>query len=357
MNMHKGRIILALTGASLLLAQTAHGPNRLAHAAAGIATLQNWYIESTGLWIATGWWNSANAVTVLVDYGRLSGDSRYLPAVANTFDRNEAGGFLNKFYDDEGWWALAWIDAYDWTQDQRYLDMASQIFSNMQGGWDDTCGGGLWWSKDRTYKNAIPNELFLTVAARLAARTGDSAALDWANREWQWFAQSGMINAQGLVNDGLTSACKNNGKTPWTYNQGVILGGLAALYRQTGDAALLDQAHAIAHAAIANLTDSGGILHETCEPKCGADGQQFKGIFARNLRALNAASPRPEYAAFLRANAASIWSHDRGPDNQFGQVWSGPFTVATVATQVSALDALLGAGSLDAAPRKRKPPR
>ena len=38
-----------------------------------------------------------------------------------------------------------------------------------------------------------------------------------------------------LVNDGLTAGCANNGGTTWTYNQGVILGGLAALHELTGD--------------------------------------------------------------------------------------------------------------------------
>jgi predicted alpha-1,6-mannanase (GH76 family) len=62
---------------------------------------------------------------------------------------------LNRFYDDEGWWALAWIDAYDWTQNPDYLNTAQAIFTDMTGGWDDVCGGGIWWSKDRTYTGVV----------------------------------------------------------------------------------------------------------------------------------------------------------------------------------------------------------
>src|ERR1035441_5202204 len=53
----------------------------------------------------------------------------------------------------------------------RYLDAARTIFAHNVAGWDDTCRGGLWWNETKTYKNAITNELFLTLAARLHQRT------------------------------------------------------------------------------------------------------------------------------------------------------------------------------------------
>ena len=87
-------------------------------------------------------------------------------------------GFLNKYYDDEGWWALAWIDAYDLTHEKRYLAMSQSIFDDMAGGWDEACCGGIWWSKDRKYKNEIANELFLSVAAHLANRVAERATFD-----------------------------------------------------------------------------------------------------------------------------------------------------------------------------------
>ena len=318
----------------------------LQHAASGIKTLQTWYDPGTGLWKTTGWWNSANALTVLADYSRLSGSSEYLAAISNTFNVNGASGFLNKYYDDEGWWALAWIAAYDKTADVQYLNMSQRIFSDVSAGWDSICGGGIWWNKDRKYKNAIANELFLSVAANLAARTTgaeQASNLAWAKKEWAWFSASGMINSQNLINDGLNSSCQNNGQTTWSYNQGVILGGLAALSRDTGDQSLSQQAQTIALSAIAHLSDANGILHDVCEPKCGADGVQFKGIFVRNLGAVDSGFPLPQYKAFLETNAKSILTNDRGPDDQFGLVWSGPFLPANAASQTSEIDCLLAA--------------
>lgn len=329
-------------------------PSFLQQAADGIQTLQGeWYNQQTGLWNSTGWWNSANALTVVALYSKFAHSDQYAAVPTKTFALNSGGGFLNNYYDDEGWWALAWIASYDWTGDVDYLNAASRIFSDMTTGWDSVCGGGIWWNKNRNYKNAIANELFLSVAANLASRVTDSQAqavdVSWAQKEWQWFAQSGMINSQSLINDGLNSGCKNNGQTTWTYNQGVILGGLSALAADTHDPSLLSAAQSIAFAAITRLTDSNGILHDPCEPNCSPDGLQFKGIFARNLATLAAANPSPEYVKFLKNNAQSIWANDQGPAFQFGLVWSGPFEFPSngnAGIQTSAIDALLAAAEV-----------
>ncbi len=347
----------------------ASSPDSVKRAELAAQALQTWYVPRTGLYQGTGWWNAANALTTIIDLMRVDGSREYVTTVANTFtnaqavlpkaeqvgllhDMTGAPGFLNTYYDDEGWWALAWINAYDLLQEPRYLAMAESIFADMANGWDLTCGGGIWWSKDRTYKNAIANELFFSVAAHLAQRAQPPAArhsyADWAAKEWSWFQRSGMINSDSLVNDGLnidkaSGICRNNGRTLWTYNQGVIVGALAEDSKTAHDPALLATAQHIADAALEHFGSNGGVLHESCEPNCGGDGVQFKGIFVRNLKALDASAPQPRYQSFLSTNAQAIWSSDRGPGYQLGLVWSGPFSSASAATQSSALDALVAA--------------
>lgn len=332
--------------------------SQLQRAASGIEALQGWYDPTSGLYKTTGWWNSANALTVLIDYARVSKLPQYDAVLANTFSAAQKTnpGFLNNYYDDEGWWALAWIDGYDLTGDPRYLTMAEAIFADMTGAWDDTCGGGIWWSKDRKYKNAIANELFFSVAAHLANRAPVTSPgyLDWANKEWKWFAQSGMINSRNLINDGLGlprgqtegNVCGNNGGKIWSYNQGVILGGLVELSKLNPDPSLLQTARKIASAAMTSLVDSHGLMTDSCEPHCGADGVQFKGIFVRNLVALDGVDPQQAYKVFIDANSDSIWTRSQGPDFQFGESWSGPFTAGNAGSQSSALDALIAAAAL-----------
>jgi len=191
----------------------------------------------------------------------------------------------------------------------------------------------------------------LFVAVRLHQRTpGDGALpgsyLYWAKQQWAWFKRSGLINAKNLINDGLDSACKNNGQTTWTYNQGVILGGLVDLYHSTRDPALLLQAEAIADAALRNLAPKG-ILREPCEPlDCGMDGLQFKGIFIRNLSYLYQTTRKPAYKEFILKNADLIWARNRNGDNQFGLSWTGPFDQADAVRQSSAMDAINAALAL-----------
>ncbi|MGO8961710.1 MAG: glycoside hydrolase family 76 protein [Streptosporangiaceae bacterium] len=333
-------------------------PDYSAYAAAGAAVLQRWYCRLTGRWRTTGWWNAANALTAVIDYTQRTGERSHAWAVHWTFRvaRWRHSHFVDRFFDDNGWWALAWIRAYDLTGEARYLDAARRIFDNMVTAWDDTCDGGLWWNQDRKYKNAITNELFLTVAARLQLRSPgrDGNYRDWALRAWHWFGASGMIGHNGLVNDGLTADCQNNGKPTYTYNQGVILGGLADLYEITGENALLRQGESIADAALGELSSPPsakrpGILAEPGEADMvgrHGDGSQFKGIFVRNLCDFYRHSRRTEYRDYILRNAGSIWENSRNADNQFGLCWAGPFDTADASRQSSGLDALNAAVAL-----------
>lgn len=307
-----------------------------------MAVLQRWYDPARGRWRTAGWWNAANALTTTVAYTARSGDDRYWWIVERTHARHRRGGFRNAFFDDEGWWALAWAAAFELAGEARYLATAEALFADMAGGWDGVCGGGMWWTRKREYKNAITSELFLALAARLHLLTGRESYLVWARRAWRWFAGSGLVNERHLVNDGLTAGCANNGGVTWSYNQGVILGGLCDLARASGDRSLLVPAEAIAGAALRFLTDEQGILREPDEPP-GYEGDrtQFKGIFVRNLAALWRATGNPAYRAAIERNAGSLWARARSGACELGFRWAGPFDRADASRQGSALDALV----------------
>jgi len=312
------------------------------------AILQKWYNQSVGVYDTTGWWQSANALNAVIDYTRRSKDTQYAWIISNSFtmagptQNIPRGTFLTGSYDDEAWWALAWINAYDYTQQLQYLNMGITIFNHIAASWDNTCNGGVWWSDKKTYKNAITNELFFEVAIQLYTRTNDEQWLTWAKKEWAWFEGSGMINKQWLINDGLDN-CVNNGQTTWTYNQGVLLGGLADLAKITKNNTLLTIGNNIANATFSLLSYNNSILQETCEKgkNCDDNQLQFKGIFQRHLYyfAENGGNAT-RYTTWLKNNADSIWNNDRQSTANLGLYWYGPYDKTDASRHSSALDAL-----------------
>ena len=317
-------------------------------------------------WFPSSWWNSAVALQTIGDYMQRTGDRRYLGQLDNTFEKDKGtfpagvlsgdpllGNFTSRAIDDSAWWGLTWVQAYDLTGNPKYLAMATTIADYVNGYWDtSTCGGGVWWDGERTYKNAVTNGLWIRLTAELHNRLPDDRL--WLARSraaWAWFQGSGLINADGLVNDGLTSACTNNGQTVWSYNQGLAIGAGLELWRATRDPAILATVRRLADAAIGPgglVTD--GILSESCDASdrsCDDNGKQFKGIFTRYWTDLVDTTRDATYAAFLHRQAESVWTDDRDAANRLGTRWSGSTNddhpnVFDWRTQASALSALIG---------------
>ncbi len=334
-----------------------------------IKTLQKrWYRVQPMAWWGEeqNAWNRYNTLEALIDYTHATGDRSYVPVIqAVAKDKALYNKVVGDGVDDQGWAAIALVKAHRLLGDADLLSEARSIFTTMTGFWDDTCGGGVWWNFRRTYKNAITNELFLMLATQLYQETKQDRFLDWAHREWNWFHNSGMLNSDNLINDGLQD-CKNNQDRTWTYNQGVILGGLTNFYQMTQDRSFLDQATRIVMAVIAHLTqmqDGNRILEEPGR-HLNSDQQQFKGIFMRYAASLavhlpEAYTPQKEaIRAFVVANAEAVWKRASNNANEVNAYWTDtddpPIYNAT--TQSSGLD-LFNAACLLTRPPLTSPPK
>ncbi|MFI2378394.1 glycoside hydrolase family 76 protein [Streptomyces sp. NPDC018964] len=312
-------------------------------------------------WWRSSWWNSAVAITTVMDFARRTGRHDYDWAVSRTFEQNRGvfpagvrssdpveGHFISRAVDDAGWWGIAWVTAYDRTRERRYLDEAVTIADHLHRHWDpSTCGGGMWWDREHTYKNAVTSGLYLWLTTALHQRlAGDTVWGERATTAADWYLDSGLIDSSGLVNDGLTRDCANNGQTVWSYNQGLAIGGFTQLWRSTGETRYLDTARRLADAAMTSprLTRDG-ILTESCDvgaATCDDNQKQFKGIFIRHFADLAEATGSTAYRAYLARQADSVWTTDRDPLNRLGQRWSGTTpNPADWRTQASALSAVV----------------
>lgn len=279
--------LLTLSSAHLTLAATRQ--EYIDHAIDAANTLCASYSFQNGLFDGgegyPGWWTSANAITTIGNLAAL--DTSLLGTAeeifACTFSKApiapvadkynvQRGTFLDDFFDDEGWWALAWLKAYDVSGNTTYLEAAKEIFADIDAATNGHCGGRPWTRVDEDNQiNSITNELYFALAAALANRVDDPFYIALAHYQADWFATSGLYGSGGndLLVDALdVSSCRPNASsTIWTYNQGVVLGALVEMHRLTHSQHHLDAAARIARGVMAHMVSAEGIFDRVRVPR------------------------------------------------------------------------------------------
>lgn len=212
------------------------------------------------------------------------------------------GGDL--FYDDNDWIALAMVQRYYLTGDQAALAKAEALYKLVVYAWDSDPshadpGGDFWtqasWSHDRnTISNAPGAELALHLYLIGGKQNADY--LNVALQRYNWVNQY-MLAPNGLYWD-HTDLSGNVEKTQWSYNQGVMLGASALLYKATGDQRYLQRAQQIAQAALAFYGAGGRIFTQDVI---------FNAIFFKNLLLLDSIAPVAGVRAALQQYTDALW--------------------------------------------------
>jgi mannan endo-1,6-alpha-mannosidase len=237
----------------------------------------------------------------LFTYGSATGDKQYEDLSKNTL-YNQATG-ANDFMmpdahgnDDQAWWALAALTAAENAVpvpegSPTFLSMAQNVFNEQKARWDTTtCGGGMKFKINPgeggyNYKSSIANGLFFQLAARLAKLTGDSDALSWAEKSYDWVVSTGLIDGDFNVYDGTddSKGCVDLNHDQWSYNGGVFLYGAAVMASQSPDSKWRDRTVGLLNAAQRNFVRNDALFETNCEGEgsCNTDQVSFKGILAR----------------------------------------------------------------------------
>jgi uncharacterized protein YyaL (SSP411 family) len=188
----------------------------------------------------------------------------------NLWDKTDANGgyfaFANldgsgssgtRYVDDNSLTGMAYLDAYDvtsGTDKTGYLNAAEACANWLiaSGTWDNTFGGGFWWSTDKTVKPTQSNGLALQLFLRLYKITGQSAYHDWAVSVNTWLNGNTYDSASGLY---VWQIEKNGTKDmqKFTYDNAIMVEADLLYNQSMGDNSYLPKAQALGNAMNATL--------------------------------------------------------------------------------------------------------
>ncbi len=151
------------------------------------------------------------------------------------------------WFDDNGWWGLAFAEAYRATGTRRYLSDAQRALRYIAAaGWDED-GGGIWWNTHHPYKAGEALASGTLLATLLYQQTGSTFALSQALKFLQWANTSG--SGGGFSADNGLYAGSSLDPTPIDYIESPLIYAQAVLCRITatpGDCARAEELKATA---------------------------------------------------------------------------------------------------------------
>ncbi|KAK2747157.1 hydrolase 76 protein [Myotisia sp. PD_48] len=296
------------------------------------------------------WWEAGAMFGALVDYYWYTGDDQYnaitkqalmhqIGANSDYMPENQTRTLGN---DDQAFWGIAAMSAAetkfeDPPEDQpQWLALAQAVWnSQVPRLEEETCGGGLRWqiynfNKGYHYKNSISNGCFFQMGARLARYTKNDTYAKIAEQTYDWMERINLISPTYQVFDGtdVNDNCSSQNHIQWTYNNGVIMLGLAAMYNYTEDIKWKTRLDGIIKSqSVFYSKDPPDVMVEVaCEGngKCNIDQRSFKAYLARWMAATIQLAPHTtgDLLPRIKASAKAAALQCNGPGNACGHFWS-----------------------------------
>jgi predicted alpha-1,6-mannanase (GH76 family) len=227
-------------------------------------------------------WRQAAAFSVLVGAARHD-PATYLPIMNRVFQSLDQywdtkapihayepaptkGNGNDKYYDDNAWLVITFMDAYELTHDPAYLKRATETADFVATGWDDQLDGGIWWHqlhKDGTKNTCAnaPGAVGYLELARLGAKEESDKWLTAATKVERWTREK-LQASDGLYEDRIVVATGEVKRGKLTYNSALMLRTELGLYRATGNDEYLDRARRIARAAARFIDPATGAYRD-----------------------------------------------------------------------------------------------
>ncbi|HWK02131.1 MAG TPA: glycoside hydrolase family 76 protein [Puia sp.] len=214
----------------------------------------------------------------------------------------------NRFYDDNQWLGLAWMDAWFRTKEPALLARGKLIYRFMMTGYDTVAGGGLYWEEGKkTTKNTCSNGPGIVLALQLYKATKERKYLDTALLLYHW-VDTHLRDSDGLYFDNIRTRDGRIGKAKFSYNTGTMLQANVYLYELTGQRAYLQRATAIADTATRYFYGSGKFR----------DGYWFNAVLLRGYQKLLKFNKNPAYGEAFKRCLDDALAYDKSPTGVMG---------------------------------------
>ncbi len=214
-----------------------------------------------------------------------------------------------RFYDDNQWVAIAYLDAYNRLHQPFCLNKSKEIERFMMTGFDTLSGGGLYWEEDhKTSKNTCSNGPGILILLQLYNITKQKPYLDTALLLYDWVNKH-LQSPEGLYYDNIKIPSLEIGKAIFTYNTGTMLQANALLYKITQKQTYLDEAERIAKAAKEQFYKNGKL----------PDNYWFNAVLLRGFIELYKVNKNKSELQFFIDDADRIWNEERDKNNLLGR--------------------------------------
>jgi predicted alpha-1,6-mannanase (GH76 family) len=322
--------------------------NRAASAEAAVSARHLkplWYVPGTQLgvvawpptqrdrWLRSwNYWWQAHLLDCLVDAQLRDPQSARVTRINRQLRGHRlrnAGRWINDYYDDMAWLALAIERAGRLVGVERHraLDTFTEQFMNA---WVPEDGGGIPWRKQDQFFNAPANGpagIFLSRNQKLRR----------AQQMADWIDETLIDPETHLVFDGIKGGSMV--RAQYTYCQGVVLGLETELAVRTSDDRHRTRVHRLTEAVRAHMANDGVI-----KGTGGGDGGLFAGILVRYLTLVATALPgedpddvatREDARTMVLTSAQSAWDYRQSVDGMplFGADWDKTASIPTAQGQ------------------------
>jgi len=156
------------------------------------------------LWPYSGTFTAVNTIFEASDFSQVykkTLEKRVLPGLEKYLDtkRNPTAyssyitsdSKSDRFYDDNIWIGIDFLDVYFLTHENKYLSKAKMIWNFIQSGTDEKLGGGIYWCEQKKEsKNTCSNAPGAVYALKLFQATNDSTFLMQGEKLYEWTKRS-----------------------------------------------------------------------------------------------------------------------------------------------------------------------